>query len=302
MKRILPLILCLSMVLSLFVGCAAEDRPYVPKGSALMPEDTDVNTPIAEEKPPQELTLAYYANRAMNPLVANDFTNRMLLSLIYQGLFATSNKFEAVPILCEKFRVSSDYKIYTFYVADATFSDGTPVTIQDVSASFDAAVDSKYYGNRFYQVIKTVINEDNSITFYLRTPMEDFCRDRQISYTWKEATEEEIDRMIADPVKRQHAKLQRAFHCAPSLKNAKEYMKFAFEHEDTLDPIFISSSLIQAGPRTKNYFYPDMTPMEKDFLTRRKLWDFMEDIPMDQDPIAVCKDLVLGMMDKAVEG
>ncbi len=174
MKRILPLILCLSMVLSLFVGCAAEDKPYVPHGSALMPEDTDVNVPIKEEKPPQELTLAFYPNRAMNPLVSNDFTNRMLLSLIYQGLFAVSNKFEAVPILCEKFRVSSDYKIYTFYIADATFSDGTPVTVQDVSASFDAAMDSKYYGNRFYQVVKTAINEDSSITFYLRTPMEDF--------------------------------------------------------------------------------------------------------------------------------
>ena len=151
-----------------------------------------------------------------------------------------------------------------------------------------------------FEVLARALNGEK--VEWQRTPMEDFCRDRQLSYTWKEATEEEIDRMIADPVKRQHAKLQRAIHCAPSLKNAKEYMKFAFDHEDTLDPIFISCNLIQAGPRTKAYFYPDMTPMEKDFLTRRKLWDFMEDIPMDQDPIAVCKNLVLGMMDKAVEG
>ena len=174
MKKILSLILCAMMVLSIFSGCAAEDRPYVPKGSQLLPEDTDVNIPIKEEKEPQELTMVCYMNRSMNPYVSNDFTNRMLLSLIYQGLFATSSDFDAVPILCEKYRVSSDYKIYTFYLADATFSDGTPVTIEDVSASFDAAIDSKYYGNRFYQVIKTVINEDRSITFYLRTPMEDF--------------------------------------------------------------------------------------------------------------------------------
>ena len=139
MKKLLALLLCLALTLSCFAGCAAENRPYVPKGGALMPEDTDVNIPIKEEKPPQELTLAYYANRSMNPYLSNDFTNRMLLSLIYQGLFAVSNKFEAVPILCEKFRVSSDYKIYTFYLADATFSDGTPVTIEDVSASFDHA-------------------------------------------------------------------------------------------------------------------------------------------------------------------
>ncbi|MBQ9772428.1 MAG: hypothetical protein IJW23_11455 [Lentisphaeria bacterium] len=151
-----------------------------------------------------------------------------------------------------------------------------------------------------FEVLARALNGEK--VEWQRTPMEDFCRDRQLSYTWKEATEEDIDRMIADPVKRQHAKLERAFWNTLSLKNAKEYMKFAFDHEDTLDPIFISSSLIQAGPRTKAYFYPDMTPMEKDFLTRRKLWDFMEDIPMDQDPIAVCKNLVLGMMDKAVEG
>ena len=79
-------------------------------------------------------------------------------------------------------------------------------------------------------------------------------------------------------------------------------MKFAFDHEDTLDPIFIAETIICAGPRSKAYIYPDMTPMEKDFLTRRKLWDFMEDIPMDQDPIKVCKEIAFSIMDKAVEG
>ena len=176
MKKILSLTLCVLMVLSIFSGCAAEDKPYVPHGSALMPEDTDVNAPVEEEKAPQELTMAYYANRSMNPFVSNDFTNRTLFSLIYQSLFAVSADFEAYPLLCEKYRVSSDYKIFTFYVADATFSDGTPVTIEDVSASYDAAKDSKYYGNRFYHVIQTKINEDGSITFYLRTPMEDFIK------------------------------------------------------------------------------------------------------------------------------
>ena len=176
MKKILSLILCVMMVLSIFSGCAAEDKPYVPKGSQLLPEDTDLSAPIKEAKPDQELTLACYMNRSMNPYVSNDFTNRMLLSLIYQGLFSVSSDFESYPLLCEKYRVSSDYKIYTFYLADATFSDGTPVTIEDVSASYDAAKDSKYYGQRFYQVVQTKINEDRSITFYLRTPMEDFTK------------------------------------------------------------------------------------------------------------------------------
>ena len=174
MKRILPLILCLALFLGAFSGCAAEDTPYVPHGDALMPEDTDLNSPIQEEKAPQELTMVCYLERSMNPFNSNDYTNRTLFSLIYQGLFAVSSDYEAVPILCENYRVSSSYKIYTFYLADATFSDGTPVTIQDVDASYQAALGSKYYANRFYQVIKRELNDDNSITFYLRTPIEDF--------------------------------------------------------------------------------------------------------------------------------
>ncbi len=174
MKKHLALLLVLCLMLSIFSGCAAEDTPYVPHGDALMPEDADVNAPIEEEEEPQELTMVCYLDRSMNPFVSSDFTNRTLFSLIYQGLFAVSSSYEAVPILCENYRVSSNYKIYTFYVGDATFSDGTPVTIQDVDASFEAALNSKIYGHRFYHVIKRELNEDNSITFYLRTPMEDF--------------------------------------------------------------------------------------------------------------------------------
>ncbi len=174
MKRILLLLLCAALLLGTFTGCAAEDTPYVPHGSALLPEDADLNAPIEEEKDPQELTMVCYLDRSMNPYASGDFTNRTVFSLLYQGLFAVSSTYESVPILCENYRVSSDYKIYTFYLNDATFSDGTPVTIQDVEASYLAAKDSKYYGNRFYHVVKYQLNDDGSITFYLRTAMEDF--------------------------------------------------------------------------------------------------------------------------------
>ena len=175
MKRFLPLLLCLTLLMGIFSGCAAENTPYVPHGGALAPEDADVNElDLDEEEVSQELTLAYYADRSMNPFTSNDFTNRLLFSLIYQGLFVTSAEFEPVPILCESYRVSADYRTYTVYSQDATFSDGSTVTIQDVEASYLAARESKYYSGRFTHLAKTEINEDGSITFYLRTPVEDF--------------------------------------------------------------------------------------------------------------------------------
>lgn len=176
MKKILPLILCLSLVLSLFAGCAAEDTPYIPTGDALAPEDADLSATVPDEDAePQQLTLAYFEDLSMNPLVATDFTNRTLFSLIYQGLFSINENYEAVPMLCENYRVNSDYRTYTFFLDDqATFSDGSSVTIEDVLATYEAAQDSKYYSGRFTHVADIGLSDDGGITFYLRLPVEDF--------------------------------------------------------------------------------------------------------------------------------
>ncbi len=176
MRRILLLILALTLTLSIFSGCAAEDTPYLPTGDALEPEDADLSaTKPPEDSEPQELTLCYYADRELNPFRSTDFTNRVLFSLIYQGLFSYNSEYLPVPILCESYRANSDNRTYTFYLdKDARFSDGTPVTNEDVLASFDAAKQSKYYGGRFTHVIKYEQTEDGGIAVYLRLSMEDF--------------------------------------------------------------------------------------------------------------------------------
>lgn len=176
MRKTLPLILCICLFLSLFSGCAAENTPYVPKGDALMPEDADLTaTAPREENLNQEMTLAYYADRELNPFRATDFTNRVLFSLIYQGLFAYNSNYEPVPILCKSYRASSDSRTYTFYLdPTAAFSDGSPVTNADVIASIDAAVNSKYYGGRFTHVAEYKETDDGGIAFYLRVAIEDF--------------------------------------------------------------------------------------------------------------------------------
>ena len=173
MKRILILTLCLSMLLGIFSGCAAENSPYVPTGDALVYSDSDLEaTTPDEESDPQELTLVYYPDRSMNPITCTDYTNRVLISLMYQGLFSVSRDYEAVPILCSQYEISSDYKTYTFYLADATFSDGTPLTADDVLASYEAAKESKYYSGRFTHISGIAIS-GGGITFTLSTAMED---------------------------------------------------------------------------------------------------------------------------------
>ncbi len=175
MKRFLCLTLALLLVLGMGSGCAnqIDNSAYVPTGDAILLEGMDPEDLLPPEEDNQELALAYYPNRSLNPIFGSDYTNRVIMSLLYQGLFAVSNKKEAFPILCSDYRVSSDGRTWVFYVdREATFSDGTRVTPQDVVATYDKAKQNDYYMHRFYHLHSTEILEDGGIAFYLDTAYE----------------------------------------------------------------------------------------------------------------------------------
>jgi len=175
MKKLTALLLSAALVLGLLSGCGTTDNSaYVPTGDALFREGDDLEEYLSSgEEEIDSLTLGYYPDRSMNPLVAATYTNRVLLSLIYQGLFAVDNKYQVTPILCSRYQVDADNLVWTFYVeVNATFSDGTPLTINDVYASYEKAKTTDYYKGRFTHVRSIAISEDGGITFTLDTPYE----------------------------------------------------------------------------------------------------------------------------------
>ena len=169
MKRILAALLAACLLLSL-CGCVAEDREYVPSGGALAAEGEDETV---DAQTVQELTLTWYPDRSMNPYACNDFTNRALFSLIYQGLFAVGRDYQAVPILCSRYQRSEDMKTWTIYIEEsAAFSDGSALTAQDVLESYRAARESEYFGGRFTH-ISDITADGDAVVFQLKDPMED---------------------------------------------------------------------------------------------------------------------------------
>lgn len=172
MKKGIALLLCLCMLA--LSACGTSSASYVPTGDALEDEDY-VPSPLATEGvSAQSLTLAYYPDRSLNPYLCTDYTNRVLFSLVYQGLFAVNQAYEPVPVLCKNYRVSEDERSYTIYLESATFSDGTPLSAADVLASYQAAKDSTYYKGRFLHIRDIFLAEDGGITFTLDTASADF--------------------------------------------------------------------------------------------------------------------------------
>lgn len=171
MKRILILLLCVVLMLSLFSGCTEEEDPYIPTGDALdYGDSTSPTAPPTQNQ--QNFSMVYYPDQSLNPFTCTDYTNRTLFSLLYQGLFSVDRDYNATPILCESYKVSSDMKTYTLFPAKALFSDGTTLTAHDVAASLNAAKEEgSYYYGRFLH-ITSITAEANAVIIQLDTPCE----------------------------------------------------------------------------------------------------------------------------------
>ncbi len=80
--------------------------------------------------------------RFINPLLALSDADRDLSTLVYAGLMGLSGSGDLVPVLAEGYTRSKDGKVYTFTLREkTTFSDGTPVTANDVVFTVEKAQD-----------------------------------------------------------------------------------------------------------------------------------------------------------------
>jgi len=179
MKQLTALLLACATLLGLFCGCGREidNSGYIPTGDAILLDGQDPEDIMPEEEETQELTLAYYPDRSLNPLFGSDYTNRVLMSLMYQGLFAVDNKKNTTPILAGEYYVSTNNRNWTIYLdKNARFSDGSAVTADDVIATYAYAMNNDYYSGRFTHVVDVIKSEDGEgVTFQLDTPYENLA-------------------------------------------------------------------------------------------------------------------------------
>ena len=80
--------------------------------------------------------------RFVNPLLAISDTDRDLVALSFAGLMGRAPDGSLIPVLAERYELSEDGKVYTFYLREnLRFSDGTPLTSEDVVFTVKKAQD-----------------------------------------------------------------------------------------------------------------------------------------------------------------
>ncbi len=267
MKKITAAFLSLALILCLFSGCQTGEEPYVPTGNGL----SDGNFGQSVIKPPadesQEISLLYEPGAGLNPFACMSDTNRVLFSLMYQGLFAVDRSYRVSPILCDTYNLSADMKTYTFHLADALFSDGTAVTADDVAASLNAARESDWYGTRLRHV-SAVTAYGKAVVVELSTPMENLPLLLDIPIV-KESQIKSGEPIGSGPYRLDGAKLRRVagWWCSASLCISSDTIPLveagtAAENRDSFEMGGVS--LVMTDPGSMNFV---------DYHSDYELWD-----------------------------
>lgn len=113
----------------------------------------------------------------INPLLAISDADRDLSTLTYAGLMGLSGNGELTPVLAESYTISTDGKSYTFILRkDARFSDGTPVTADDVvftvKKAQNPALKSTEYAN--WSGVNVIAVDQRTVRFDLTKPYAPF--------------------------------------------------------------------------------------------------------------------------------
>ncbi|MCI0597739.1 peptide ABC transporter substrate-binding protein [Candidatus Parcubacteria bacterium] len=137
--------------------------------------------------------------RFINPLLALTDADRDLVALTYAGLMGYDKDGLLVPVLAETYSVSESADVYSFTLREhAVFSDGSPVTAEDVVFTVTKAQDPGLKSTRLadFANIHVEAVDARTVRFTLPKPYTPFLEDATLgilpSRVWRNVTNEEF--------------------------------------------------------------------------------------------------------------
>lgn len=153
-RRVLALLTAAALLCGMLAGCGDRTAAQNQTGNfgiTVVPEETPsaVEETVEEPAGSGSFSLPYNVSMGWDPYNCAGMENLAVMDLIYEGLFTMTPDYEAEPVLCESYTVSSSGYTYTLTLRDAKFSNGRSLTAEDVVYSMEQAEQSVMYSSRF---------------------------------------------------------------------------------------------------------------------------------------------------------
>ena len=146
LKRLLACLLLAALAVSV-PGCTSWEETDDPLGELSQFYSKENEAP--EPEPLTTFTLPYFANESLDPITAGETVQAAVGALLYEKLFQLDEHFALQPVLAQSCTYDAAERTYTLTLrGGVTFSDGSPLTARDVSASLERARQSQRYAAR----------------------------------------------------------------------------------------------------------------------------------------------------------
>lgn len=160
-KKLLSLLLVAAMTVTMAVGCGSSSDSGDKNDGNSSDTSDKANAEMADN---QELVFQENSDAAtLDTIQTSTMADQHAAAPIYEGLLRREldedGNLILVPGAAESYEVNEDETVYTFHLQpEGKFSDGTPVTAEDVVYSFQRAFDPKLASPQSWQLEDMIVN------------------------------------------------------------------------------------------------------------------------------------------------
>ena len=167
MKKAICIILAALVPALVFSSCSdgktEKPVPEIETTAPVEPSTNEDGSVIAQAR------LVYAKNDSLNPYEAESSLNIRLLSLVYDGLFTLDENYNLNGVIAKGCAGGTD-TVNVMLDSSAVFSDGSPVTQQDIIHSYELAKKSDTYGVRLKHFTGVSTPNASNMIFTLDEP------------------------------------------------------------------------------------------------------------------------------------
>lgn len=158
-KRALALLLTVSMLVTIFVGCNQKKPEEAP---TLVTEA--VTNVVADT---ESFRLSYSQSDSLNPYESDSLNNLVVEDLVFEPLFRLDESFEAEPEIASSYAYTDDHTLNVTIISGITFSDGSALNASSIVSAFENAKKSPYYKASLEAISSASKVSDTEVKFTL---------------------------------------------------------------------------------------------------------------------------------------
>ncbi|MDL2232464.1 ABC transporter substrate-binding protein [Ruminococcaceae bacterium OttesenSCG-928-L11] len=208
LKRVLPFLLCAVIATSTFAGCGNSTGGSTSTGDASTAGSSTGAASTSSESAPAETGTATgdanilrYGTTSIegrfNPIMSDNVYDGYVVDCIFESLIITDEEGIYVPSNIATYEMSEDNRTYTFTLKDGvTFSDGTPMTTEDVKFTYEAIGHPDYTGPRGYAIANLEGIDEFKANYAGGLSGIQIIDEKTISFTYQEASPANIADLV----------------------------------------------------------------------------------------------------------